>query len=58
MKRNYRIFIKVTKEQKVQLFSKAERLGFPNLTLYMLWCANCEIREDLQEIKLLLKKNG
>jgi len=58
LRRNHRIFIKVTKDEKQELLSKASRLGFPTLTSYMRWCAFSTIMEDMQEIKLMMKKNG
>jgi uncharacterized protein (DUF1778 family) len=58
MRRNHRIFIKVTRDEKQELISKAARFGFPTLTSYMRWCALSNVLEDLQELKFLLKKNG
>ena len=58
MRRNHTIKLKVSGQEKAFLTGQAKRMGFQHLSAYLLWCGNSGIMEELQEIKLLLRKNG
>ena len=43
MRKNYRISIRVTKEEREAIKKKAEILGFDNLTSFVKWCTKEKI---------------